>query len=106
VEVGLVKFTRVSKVEVVHLQCSKVKFACDYLPTLFDYCITTILGMQGNYAPGAESVWLFWAVAIPLTAGIFGMQFRVKVISRLDYCEEGPHPLIRHAFNVWLGGTE
>lgn len=35
--------------------------------------IATILGMQGSYAPGAGSFWLFWAVAIPLTAAIFGM---------------------------------
>lgn len=35
--------------------------------------IATILGMQGNYAPGAGQFWLFWAVAVPLTAGIFVM---------------------------------
>lgn len=35
--------------------------------------IATILGMQGNYAPGADQFWLFWAVAIPLTAGILAM---------------------------------
>jgi Mg2+ and Co2+ transporter CorA len=35
--------------------------------------IAAILGMQGNYAPGAESFWLFWTVAISLTAGIIGM---------------------------------
>ena len=23
-------------------------------------------------------------------------------MSRLDYCEEGPHPFIRYAFNAWL----
>jgi hypothetical protein len=35
--------------------------------------IATILGMQGNYAPGSGGFWLFWTVAIPLTALIVAL---------------------------------
>jgi Mg2+ and Co2+ transporter CorA len=35
--------------------------------------VAAILGMQGNYAPGAEIFWLFWAVSIPLTGFIVGI---------------------------------
>jgi hypothetical protein len=35
--------------------------------------VAAILGMQGNYAPGAEIFWLFWAISIPLTGFIVGI---------------------------------
>jgi hypothetical protein len=34
--------------------------------------VAAVLGMQGSFAPGADGFWIFWVVAIPLTAFIIG----------------------------------
>lgn len=34
--------------------------------------VSAILGMQGNFAPGSDYFWVFWAVVLPLTALIIG----------------------------------
>ena len=59
--------------------------------------VASILGMQGNYAPGADGFWLFWAVAIPVTALIVTSfvlyeGFRKPVFRRL-----------RNSGNLWTG---
>jgi hypothetical protein len=35
--------------------------------------VAAILGMQGNFAPGASQFWIFWAVVVPLTFFIIGV---------------------------------
>lgn len=34
--------------------------------------VAAILGMPGNFAPGSDYFWVFWAVVLPLTALIIG----------------------------------
>jgi len=43
--------------------------------------IATILGMQGNYSPNAERFWVFWAVAVPVTAVIVLLYWNLDPIS-------------------------
>ena len=49
--------------------------------------VGTIMGMQGNNAPGSSEFWVFWVVAILLTLGVFGLfsvyDFACRVFERL-----------------------
>lgn len=44
-------------------------FAMIFLPFS---TVATILGMPGNFAPGSDCFWVFWAIVLPLTALIIG----------------------------------
>jgi Mg2+ and Co2+ transporter CorA len=47
----------------------------------------TIMGMQGNNAPGSSGFWVFWVVAVLLTLGVFGLfsvyDFAYRLFERL-----------------------
>lgn len=56
--------------------------------------VATILGMQGNFAPGDGKFWLFWVVAVSLTAFVVGAFL----------CYDGVMGWIRERLRIrWLG---
>ena len=44
--------------------------------------VATILAMQGSYAPGGGQFWIFWVVAIPLTASVVAVFLYAKELRR------------------------
>jgi hypothetical protein len=65
--------------------------------------VAGILGMQGNFAPGADGFWIFWVIAIPLTALITGLfvlhdNFGVVVRYLSYFCSQ--------CFKISLGDSE
>jgi Mg2+ and Co2+ transporter CorA len=49
--------------------------------------VSTIMGMQGNNAPGSSEFWVFWVVSVLLTLGVFGLfsmyDFAYRLFRRL-----------------------